>query len=239
ENGWEYTDSRSIKNFHDLNRGDILQGTLSNPDESREYALYIFLKKVNTNTLVRIKQEIDRNPFENVLVITRGEPSFESVISAFTDSANGRKDMLVKGGSIKVLPFLFAKAYLNISNDHMKQHEYFLSKLGLELLGGPSDKNVFETNVGFDYVVRHNGEEMYFVDLLDNDLMKIQEIRRYRKEEYKRDGKRVLALTSSITAHKEFHERMLEDITHIDYLILDPREVVAFATDISNKNVFV
>src|SRR5699024_6930418 len=130
----------------------------------------------------------ERNPFENILVVTRGEASFESVIKSFTD----KKSRLVMGGSIKVLPFQFAQAYLNISNDNKTNHEHFLSELGLELLGNTSNTNFFESNVGFEYVVRYKGEIMYLVDLLDNDLMKMQEIRRYRKEDYERDGKRVL-----------------------------------------------
>lgn len=36
--GWDYKDSRSIKSFLNLNRGDVLQGTLTNPDDSKEYA---------------------------------------------------------------------------------------------------------------------------------------------------------------------------------------------------------
>ncbi|MEN1969679.1 hypothetical protein WMZ97_16575 [Lentibacillus sp. N15] len=229
--GWTYRDSREIKSFHILNRNDMLQGTLTNPDNSKEYALYIFLKKVYATTLMRIKQEINRNPFESALITTRGAPSFNSVIHSFANET----DKLIKGGSIKVIPFNFATGYLNISSDNKAFHELFLSELGLNLLNDTSSKNAFESNTQFDYVVKHNEEEKYFLDLLDNDLMKLEEIKRYRKEDYKRDGKKILALTSTIKSHVDFHKKMLSDIQHIEYLVVNPQEVLAFAQHIQQK----
>lgn len=228
---WEYRDSRSIKNFHNLNRGDILQGVLLNPNETKEYAVYVFLKSVQADTLARIKHEINRNPFEDILIITRGESSFEAVINSFTNREGNGNEKLIKSGSIKVLPFQFAKYYLTISNDNKQKHEYLLTNLGLEILGDSSNKNVFETSVTMDYIVKHNGEEKYFFDLLDNDLMKIDEIKRYRKERYKRDGRKALVLTSPITAHQIFHKKMLGNMQHVEYLVVDPNEVIRFSLD--------
>lgn len=232
--GWKYRDSRDIKNFHALNRNDVLQGSLTNPNNDKEYALYIFLKKINPINLVKVKQEIIRNPFNSVLITTRGEHSFESVIKSFME----KEDKVIKGGSVKVLPFGFANSYLTISNDNVKSHEYFLRELGLVLLNHHSNKNVFETNINFDYLVEYQGKQMYFVDLLDNDLMKIEEIRNYRKEQYEHDGRKVLALTSKENFHMDFHKKMLGDISHIDYLTVDARKVVSFASNISNKRLF-
>lgn len=236
DNRWEFRDSREVKNFMDLNRGDMYQGILTNPNNDKEYTLYVFLRKVQANTLERVKQEIMRNPFENVLVITRGESSFNSIINSFTGV--DKNDKLIKGGSVKVLPFRFAQTYLTISNDNKNRHEQFLNELGIEIVADSSNKNLFETNVQFDYVVRHNGELKYFVDLLDNDLMKMHEIKRYRKEEYDRDGKRILALTSDIPAHFGLHKKMLGDIHHIDFLSVDPNWLITFATELTNKKAF-
>lgn len=234
EDGWEYRDSREIKNFHSLHRNDVLQGTLTNPNGNKEYALYIFFKKINHDTLVRIKREIQRIPFENILITTRGESSFYSVIDAFTTN----EDKLIKGGSVKVLPFAFAKSYLAISNDNREKHEHFLKELGLELKADRSNKNIFESSVKFDYIVRHKGIEKYFVDLLDNDLMKIEEVLRYRKEDYKREGKKVLALTSTAKGHIDLHKKMLGGMRHIEYYTIDPKKVIAFADHLSNKKHF-
>lgn len=230
EYGWEYKDSREVKNFMNLNRGDMFQGLLINPDKTREYALYVFLKKVQANTLERIKQEIERSPFEDILIIARGESSIESVLTAFKT--------VIKAGSVKVLPFRFAQMYLNNSNDNKRNHIAFLNSLGIEVLDDSPNKNVFEVNVSFDYIVRYNGEIMYFVDLLDNDLMKIHEIRRYRKESYERYKRKVMALTSPIKAHIEFHKQMLGNPSHIQYHVIDPNRIVEFAVALPNKNVF-
>src|SRR5690625_1021228 len=231
ENGWEYRDSREFKNIHGLNRGDLLQGTLTNPNDDKEYILYVLLKKVQPNSLLRIKNEIDRNKFQNILVLTRGKDSFDSTVRSFTDE----KDKLIKGGSIKVLPFGFARSYLNISIDNPERHKHFIQELGLEILADSSNKNAFETNVKFDYLVKHNNEQKYFIDLLDNDLTKIGEIQHYRKEEFKRDGRKVLALTSSEKFHKQTHENLLKDMQHIEYFIVDAQKVVDFGFELSNK----
>lgn len=227
ERGWETNNSRNLKKFYNLNRGDVIQGSLLSPSKDKEYAVYIFLKSVVGDTLARIKSEIDRNPLDDVLVLTRGIDSFKAVVNSFAGMDN-EKERLIKSGSIKVLPFQFAKSYLPLSNDNRKVHKSFLTELGLEVLGDHTSK-IFSTNVKMDYVVRHEGEEKYFVDLLDNDLMKIDEVIRYHREDYKRDGRKVLALTSPIAAHQEFHKQILGNIPHIEYLFVDPNEVIQFS----------
>lgn len=233
ELGWHFTDSRAIKMFKQLNRGDVLHGTITNPGESKEYSIYVFLKSVLPKTLVRVKKEIMRTPFENVLVVTRGSESYQSVIKSFTDE----KDSLIKGGSVKVLPFQFAKSYLNISSDNRKNHEYFLKKLGLKVLCPHSSKNPFETNVRFDYLVEYKGEEMYFMDMLDNDLMKLNLISEYRKERYERDGRKILVLTSNSSFHYNFHKKSLNHIKHVKFMPLGANQVVSFANELSSKNL--
>jgi|SRR5690625_324065 len=214
-----------------LNRRDILHGSLKNPNDDKEYSLYVFLRTVQADTLELVKREIFRNPFENIIVITRGLESFKSVIQSFTDNQN----RLIKGGSIKVLPLQFAQSYFNISSDNRENHEHFLNQLGFKLLSDHSNKMDFETNIEFDYLVEYNGEEYYFMDLLDNDLMKIRIIEEYRKERYDRDGRKVLALTSKTNFHLEFHKEKLNYIKHIEYLTVDSGKVVAFADEIRNK----
>src|SRR5690625_3274465 len=228
--GWEYTDSRAIKMLKQLNKGDMLHGTLINPNGNKEYCIYILLQTIQPNTLKSIKREIMRNPFENILVIARGLESYQSVIKSFTD-----KHSVIKGGSVKVLPFQFAQSYLNISSDNYGNHKHFLTELGLELLSTPSNKNVFETNIDFDYLVKHNGEEKYFMDMLDNDLMKLRTIGEYRKERYKRDGRKVLVLTSNADFHYNFHKEALKLIKHVEFMPISAKQVVTFATQLSNK----
>jgi len=87
----------------------------------------------------------------------------------------------------------------------------------------------FDSKIRFDYVVKHNGEEKYFVDLLNNDLMKIYDIKNYRKEDFERDGKKMLVLTSNANFHMYYHKQMLSDIQHIEYITADLKEVVAYS----------
>lgn len=214
ESGWIFKEGRKVKRVYELNRNDHFQGTLTNPDNNKEYVLYVFLKKVRSDTLARIRREIIRNPFENILICTRGNDSFRAIIEAFY----GKKKKLIKGGSIKVLPFGFARSYLNISSDNEKVHRRFLEELGIKILPNSEFTENNTSNVKFDYLVEHNNEQKYFVDLLDNDLMKMLNILSYRKEEYERDGRKILALTSASNFHISLHRQLLEGIHHIEYL---------------------
>lgn len=234
QNGWMYQDSRATKNMYSINRGGILHGTLISPNEEKEYALYIFLKKTRKDTLIRLKQEIKRLPHERILVISRGMDSFNSIIDSFTD----KNEKLIKGGAIKVLPLKLAQAHLIISDNDIENHKQYIESLGITILGDSSNKNVFETNIQFDYLVEYDGEEMYMMDLLGNDLMKIEELRYYRKEEYNRDGRKVLVLTSTTEFHKDLHKQLLGDLNHINYLFVDLNQKISFANALSNKNVF-
>jgi len=226
--GWIYKDSREVKRLYNLNRGDILHGTLTTPDKTKEYLIYIMLQSVQSKTLRKIKSEIKRIPVESAILIARGKKSFDSVITNFTDAS----DKLIVGGSLKVMPLQFAKTYLGISSDITKNHQYFLKQLGINIIGPYRDKNTFGVNIDFDYLVEYKGEEMFFMDLLDNDLMKIFSICEYRQELYNRIGRRVLVLTSPSEIHKRMHEALLSSIQHITYLPVNVNSVISFANQI-------
>lgn len=234
QHGWKFSDSRTIKSLKQLNKRDLLHGMLVNPENNKEYAVYVFLQTVQPDSLARVKREVMRTRFENILIVTRGFESFEAIMESFTD----KKETVIKGGSVKVMPFQFAKSYLTISDDNRKNHEYFLENIGLKILDVRSNKNDFGTNVMFEYLVEHNGEEMYFVDLLDNDLMKLQLISEYRKEEYMRNGRKVLVLTSNSGFHYKFHKELLSHIQHLEFLPINAKQTIKFANSLLNKNVF-
>lgn len=232
--GWTFKDSREAKKIENVNRGDVLHGTLTNPDKTKEYAMYVLLQSAQPEMLARLKREIKRIPYESVLVVTRGKQSFKTVVTSFTE----KKDYLIKGKSVKILPFQFAKYYLRMSSDHTKNHETFLKRLGIELLSTSTDKVIFETNIDFDYLVRFKDEEMYLVDMLDNDLMKMLAVREYRLERYKQDGRKVLILTSEADFHKQFHESQLGDFYHFKYVSLNLNGITSLAESLPSENVF-
>lgn len=222
--GWEFKDSREVKKLESVNRGDVLHGTLTNPNKDKEYLVYVLLQSVQTELIRQIKNEINRINIPNALVVTRGEQSFNTTLSIFREKGNP----LIKGGSVKVLPFQFAKHYLKISTDCLQNHERFLSELGIKVLGGFHDKSTLETNIHFDYLIEFDGEEMYLVDLLDNDLMKMLAVQEYRYERYSQDGRRVLVLTSDADFHREIHRDYLGSFHHIVYLPLNLNSVMSF-----------
>src|SRR5699024_4883397 len=115
-------------------------------------------------------------------------------------------------------------------SDNKQMHQSFINKQGIKILESYSNKSSSESKVVYDYLVSHNGEEKYFIDLLDNDLMKIHDLKYYRKEDYERDGRKVLVLTSSADVHLNFHKKILHAVHHTDYLRIHPRQVPTHAT---------
>lgn len=203
--GWDYDDSRDAKEKYRLNRQSGLHGLLTSP-QGTESSLYIMLNDIYPRSLGKIIREIEYSRIHNHLILTRGQPSFNSITGGLL------KQGVVVGGGIKVMPYRFGMNYLKIS--HTENHLVkFYTILGL------SNISINTENKLFDYVVEHEGEEKYLVDLLDTDLMKIHKLSQYRKEHYEHDGRKVLLLSHMVEKHKE----MLGKILHVEYLSVSPQ----------------
>lgn len=232
---WIYKDSREVKQLENVNRGDIMYGTITNPEGTKEFLTYVLLQTTKDEVLNQIYSEANRVPFEDILIITRGKNSFESVVKKFTNTDYP----LIKGGSLNVLPHQFAMSYLPISTACSLLHKKFIEAIGVEIILTRTDKNLFGVNVDFEYLVKYKGEEFYFMDLLDNDLMKMRTIREYNTDLYKRVGKKVLVLTSYANFHRTLHMKELQAIRHVEFLPLNLNKVVEFAENLFSENVLV
>ncbi|WP_050179625.1 replication-relaxation family protein [Domibacillus robiginosus] len=213
--GWRMRDSREIKSMYGLNRGNNIHGSLISPDGT-EYGFYIFMSRSLPKYIMKVVREIKESTMHNFIIFTKGQASFSDFI---LKAVNPGKE-LITGGSLKVMPYTFGKTYLQFM-DNEKNIFHVLSEHDITPL---SEKPLLYS--AFDRLVQHDGEEKYLVSLLDTDLMKIYSLKRYRKEAYDRDQRRILVLTHM----REFHQELLQDVHHIDYEDIHPSEIQAAGT---------
>lgn len=207
--GWTMRDSREIKAAYGLNRGNNIHGSLEGPALS-EHGLYIFMSRSSLKHMMKVIREIKESPLHNFVVFTKGQESFASFIEHATVS--GRE--LIAGGAIKVIPFGFGKVYLPFISSP-EGMDKLLDRHGIQLLKKQIQGTLFEQ------IVRHEAQDKYFVNLLDTDLMKVYTLKRYHKDRFEREGKRVVVLTHM----RSMHEKMLGTVEHIDYVDIHPQEL--------------
>jgi len=214
--GWAMRDSRETKSLHRLNRSSNIHGSLISPDGT-EHAFYIFMSRSLPKSIMKVVREIKESPMHHFFIFTKGQASFHDFISEAIDP--GKE--LITGGSLKVMPYTFGKTYVQFQgNEHNMLH--LLSAHGITRL--PEKPPPYSP---FDYVVQHNGQEKYLVNLLDTDLMKVYSLRKYRKETSVQDQGRLLVLTHM----QEFHRQLLKDIHHIEYEDIHPSEIQTVPMD--------
>src|SRR5699024_5194432 len=215
--GWEVINSRDVKAKFNLNRGDNIHGMLISPDGTK-YGVYIFLNSVIEYNMKKIKSEIRRynnTDFPNMLILCKTEDGFNQVVSELHAFSG-----IVNYFTFKVLPFGFGINYLKEfdSEDTILD---FLKDFGVILY---PEADISEEPIGLETVVIHEDEEKYFINMLDNDLEKLQTIRNYRKERYELDGRKLLIVTNMGNRYPN----LLEDIHHIDYLHITHEEIVDY-----------
>src|SRR5699024_3110829 len=196
---------RDVKNKYNLNRGDNIHGMLISP-ESTKYAIYIFNGLVTPKNRGKIKKEVGRyNQFTNILMLTKSKDSFYQIFNEFKAS-----DDIFRYLSFSVLPFSYGIRYLKSLNTEEALMNFIQQ---FDVTRYP-EADISEAPIGLKTVVIHEDEEKYFVNMLNNDLRKLNTIRYYRKERYEEDGRRVLIATNI----EETYPKLLSDIHHIDYL---------------------
>jgi len=222
--GWEMRDSRETKEIYNLNRGDIIHGTLISP-EGKEYGIYVLMADTMQYNIAKIIQEIRSTSMgevglTNFIIFTKGAASFSHFIERATapkvNPANPFDDAqpLIVGGSLCVLPYRFGIEYLKaltIDNGLVK----LFAKYG--------QITSVQNKTPFKWLIRRDGEEKYLVNLLDTDLMMIHDLKRYLTHQYQEDGHRVLIMTHM----RNEHEDLLEGAFGIDFQEIDPKEIEA------------
>lgn len=216
--GWQLSDGREVKSRFNLNRNDAIQGMIHNIETgSEEYAIYVLLNRTNKKTIAKIVREISNyKRIHDFMIFTKGKESFNDILVDLMSAEKG--NIVAKRKSIKLFPFSFGIEYFrNFSSeeDVLSQIIKNTPELGLEFKRRLSPEEI--TIPTLNTIVKHNGEEKYFVNLMDTDLRKIYDVKQYRREIYQRTGRKVLVLTHI----RSKHEELLNMIHHVEYLDID------------------
>src|SRR5699024_9040784 len=109
--GWSIKDSRQTKSIYDLNRGDNLHGLLTSPTKS-EYPFYIFLNNTSDRHITRIRKEVNRYNFSDIILFVNSQAIFRKVIVEML-----RKADIFTYKTFRVLPLGYGKRYLYYYDD--------------------------------------------------------------------------------------------------------------------------
>lgn len=227
--GWVLTDSREIKEKLNVNRSDNIHGTLRNEYRgSREYGIYTYLHGVSDKHIAKMLREIKNYSqvkdkaitLQDFIIFKKGKRGFEQIINAIMNEDKG--GFLARVSSIKLFPFTFGKYYLRVFDDERELLNYACetSEVPLEFKRYLSRQEVHSKYSGLNCIVNHNGEEKYFVNLIDNDLRKVFDIQQYRKEDYEMDGRKVLVYVIG-DMKEEIYEELLGNYRHVEYIEVD------------------
>ncbi len=220
--GWTIWDSRYVKHTFNLNRADNVQGIVTSP-KGAAYVVYTFLYGISAKNLAKTVREMEMHRtdertqsgeryFDNYALFAKGQDSFIRVIDRLMDSR-----AMLQCNSIKVFPLGFGKSYVpEFADDQERLHQYLEQTENLTFK--PSVKAGNHPK-GFHHIVQHNGEEKYFINLLDTDIVKINHVLAYRKDRYMRNGRKVLVLTHA--GLRPTHERLLKHIHHVEFLLIE------------------
>lgn len=215
--GWSMIDSRETKSYHRMNRSDNIHGTLVNP-EGKKYPFMVLINPLGIRNLGKLRSEVSRYPFSDLIIFTRTLESFEQVIESFSENSD-----VYRYRTFRVLPYSFSKYYLRKYDNHVNVLTYCEERLGLEVLDKEAGFRFAIDNVT---VVEHEGKEKYLINLLDNDLRKVHAIQGYHYDHYTRDGRRILLLTNDNLS--SMHKNLLRHVHHVDYLHLDNEDFLNY-----------
>lgn len=204
--GWRLLDSREVKKKHDLNRGSLILGELQHEKTDSRYAVYNFSKGTETKTLDIFIRELivfKTTMLLNYMIFVKDEKLYGKIIRMLWEADNN--SLIARLNKISVVPFKYGKYYL-AHLDEKQNAFYFLIndlKLPLESVELPLKKGSVEAErnqqqrerLGLNKVVKYNTKEYYYVNLLDMDLKKIQQIKSYSYELFVEDNRKLLIIT--------------------------------------------
>lgn len=178
--GWEMKDSRETKQIYNLDRRSLIQGLLISPD-GMEYGLYLIAGEAEEKTIVRALNEIDQPVIPNHIIFVKSMQSYNNFIKIREQNniINQSIHLLTYSDySLNVLKRLpTEKHFVNFFTKYFS----FVQK---------------STNPNFDYVVEHEGEEKYLVNLMTNDLMRLFRVKKiYTIDRYRQDGRKVILVS--------------------------------------------
>lgn len=228
--GWTIQDSREVKKHFCLNRSMNIQGTLESPN-GKGYAFYTFTHSTSEKNMEKVLGEIEQYPsyektasgeryFDNFLFFTNGKKSFAKVIKKLQE-----RPSILNTESMKVLPQSFGIKYLlAFEGDENKLHQFVEQQAfpkNLTCIPSPTTfMNRINHPEGLNQLAHYKNKEVYLVNLLDTDMIKVKHIVKYRKNQYERNGRKVLVITHPNI--RTIHEALLKDIHHVEFLEVEP-----------------
>jgi|GEM_PF-3244815 len=222
--GWTVQDSRNVKRQYNLNRSSNVQGIITSP-AGPAFTIYTFMHSTSAKNLAKIIREMDQHQsdvttktgeryFDAYAFFARGQESYDQVVNRLLDSRAIRECE-----SLKVFPQTFGIQYLltfRASETALQKESEHQFKNDLSFMSDHTNSEGRHHPEGLNQIVQYQGDEMYFINLLDTDVVKIKHILQYRKDRYERDGRKVLVLTHPGLRPK--HEELLQHVHHVEFL---------------------
>ncbi|MFS0815415.1 winged helix-turn-helix domain-containing protein [Lysinibacillus sp. 1P01SD] len=210
-NKWQYHDSRKTKQMLNLDRATMIQGLLYPPyNKSEREGLYVINGVISDKFYSRLKAEIIRHTMiRKYIVLTNGKTAFENFMTRISEGDN----LVSRVKNIKVLPVGYAKNYLKVFHSDEQIKQYLLDVYENVFTFKELEKN---NRTSFESIINYEGEDFYFVNLLDNDLAKIRHLKQYHKDKFEVDKRKVMILTND--HFNKMHKEMLKDYHHMYYL---------------------
>lgn len=227
DEGWIYEDSRAIKSRMGINNGDMIGGILSH--DNQKYGVYAFMENSSEKNIARLVREVsDYASFKsgsvgitNFMIFKKGGFDLDELILALTED----RSLISRVSSLKLFPFDYGKQYLKVfCNDD----RYVLENIceldeDFKLLRYLSPHEVNSKYPNLNCVISLLGEEMYFVNMFDNDLKKLAWVWDYHRDHYKADGREVLF---ALPDNMEIYQEMFLNYPHVS--LLDLGELMGF-----------
>lgn len=176
ESGWNMLDSRTVKEEHQMDKNNRVLGMLINQD-GHEHALYIFQNNPTDITITRIVNEIQKEKYQNVICLCKGQDGFIKLIREI-EQKNKHHSLVT--GELSVMPF-------NLGIEFYKKFNAESQFVKLFTNFGEVKPN--STRLKFTkYCINYQGEDMYLVNMLNNNVVILDILERYSYEHYQLNG---------------------------------------------------
>lgn len=229
--GWVYRESRSAKEISGLDRNASLHGSLENKEGVTTW-LYGMIKKVSPKNFAKMASEMIRwASIRNVLVTAKSSDAYKQALTlySYVDSEKN-VSLLSRLASLKVLEMNYAKLYYSAFQSDKEVYNFLAKNFQNEMRFLRNDewkqKNKYSS---LDYVVEmEDAKEYYIINLMDNDLVKLKNIKRYSHDYYLIEKRKLVIITTNHLKqyHKSFfrskgYEHIMFGIVDVDKIKLE------------------